>query len=65
MSRENKKVADLTAKLAEMQRLMVKLAIDASIAQAELDYLREKLKEAQERNRKLDWLLCEAVEGRF
>jgi hypothetical protein len=29
----------------------------------QLEYARDKLKEAQERNRKLDWLLTKAVES--
>lgn len=60
-----KKIAELTAKILELNRLVEKLAIDASIAREQLDYLREKLNDAQERNRKLDWLLCEATEGRL
>lgn len=60
-----KKIAELTAKIIELNRLVEKLAIDASIAQEQLSDLREKLKDAQERNRKLDWLLCEATEGRL
>lgn len=52
-------------RVAELKRKLEKLTIDLAIAQAQLDYVQEKLKEAQERNRKMDWLLAEAMEGKL
>lgn len=46
----------------KLNKTIEKLVIDAAIAQAELCEVRMKLIEVQERNRKLDWLLTEAME---
>ena len=62
MSSNIKTVDDLKAKIAELNRLLVKAYIDLSITQTQLAEVQLKLIEAQERNRKLDWLLTEAVE---
>lgn len=62
MPNEIKSVDDLKAKIAELNRLLIKAYIDLSIAQTQLAEVQLKLIEAQERNRKLDWLLTEAVE---
>ena len=51
------------AKIADLNRLIIKLMVDAASALAEVDELRMKLAEAQERNRKLDWLLTAKTEG--
>ena len=50
-------------KVAELQSKIMKLLVDLADAEAQLFELRKKLIEAQERNRKLDWLLTEAVEA--
>ena len=51
------------AQIADLNRLIIKLMVDAASALAEVDELRMKLAEAQERNRKLDWLLTAKMEG--
>lgn len=51
------------AQIADLNRLIIKLMVDAASALAEVDELRVKLAEAQERNRKLDWLLTAKTEG--
>ena len=61
----NAEEAERNAKVAELKKQLEKLVIDLAIAQAQLDYVQEKLKEAQERNRKMDWLLAEAMEGKL
>lgn len=53
------------AQLKEMEDLrdqLIKLAGQVDEAIAQMKYAREKLIEAQERNRKLNWLLTEATE---
>lgn len=49
----------LNAKEHEINRLKAEL----KICQGELDWARCKLKEAQERNRKLDWVLTQTIEA--
>ena len=61
----NKEEAERNAKILELKKTIEKLAIDVAIAQTELEYVRKKLQEAEERNRKLDWLLTEAMEGKL
>ena len=61
----NAEEAERNAKVTELKKQLKKLVIDLAIAQAQLDYVQEKLKEAQERNRKMDWLLAEAMEGKL
>ena len=61
----NKEEAERNAKILELKRTIEKLAIDAAIAQTELEIVRKNLQEAEERNRKLDWLLTEAMEGKL
>lgn len=51
-----------SAKIANLQRTIVQLVIDMSIISQQLTELNDKLIEAQARNRKLDWLLTEAME---
>lgn len=46
----------LQAKVIAMER-------ELKDAQTQVEYLRDKLNDAQERNRKLDWLLAKAVES--
>ncbi len=46
----------LKAQIATMER-------ELQDAQTQVEYLRDKLNDAQERNRKLDWLLAKAVES--
>lgn len=46
----------LKAQIATMER-------ELKDAQTQVEFLRDKLNEAQERNRKLDWLLAKAVES--
>ena len=61
----NKEEAERNAKVLELKKTIEKLAIDVAIAQTELEIVRKKLQEAEERNRKLDWLLTEAMEGKL
>lgn len=56
---------DLLAIVEEAENLRVlcrKLTTETDELTRQLEYARDKLKEAQERNRKLDWLLTKAVE---
>lgn len=57
---EQKRIAELEQIKLDVEKLRAQ--IDDAIKQ--LKYVREKLYEAQERNRKLDWLLTKAEEGR-
>lgn len=61
----NKEEAERNAKVLELKKTIEKLAIDVAIAQTELEWVQKKLQEAEERNRKLDWLLTEAMEGKL
>lgn len=61
----NAEEKERNAKVDALKKKLEKLTIDLAIAQAQLDYVQEKLKEAQERNRKMDWLLAEAMEGKL
>lgn len=61
----NAEEKERNAKVDDLKKKLEKLTIDLAIAQAQLDYVQEKLKEAQERNRKMDWLLAEAMEGKL
>lgn len=57
---EQKQIAELEQIKRDVEKLRAQ--IDSAIEQ--LKYARQKLYEAQERNRKLDWLLTKAEEGR-
>lgn len=57
---EQKRIEELEQIKMDVEKLRTQ--IDSAIKQ--LKYAREKLYEAQERNRKLDWLLTKAEEGR-
>jgi hypothetical protein len=57
---EQKRIAELEQIKLDVEKLRAQ--IDSTIKH--LKYAREKLYEAQERNRKLDWLLTKAEEGR-
>ena len=62
---EYKTREDLLAIVEEAENLRVlcrKLMTETDELTRQLEYARDKLKEAQERNRKLDWLLAKAVE---
>lgn len=61
----NAEEKERNAKVDDLKKKLEKLTIDLAIAQAQLDYVQEKLKEAQERNRKMDWLLAEVMEGKL
>lgn len=54
-------IAEEAAKLREMCR---RLVAETEELTKQLENARAKLIEAQERNRKLDWLLVAAVEGK-
>jgi hypothetical protein len=65
MMAEYKTREDLLAIVEEAENLRVlcrKLTAETDELTRQLEYARDKLKEAQERNRKLDWLLTKAVE---
>lgn len=47
----------------KLKKTIEKLVIDLAIAESNLCEMHMKLSEVQERNRKLDWLLTEAIEG--
>ena len=57
---EQKQIAEMEQIRRDVEKLREQ--IDNAIAQ--LKYARQKLYEAQERNRKLDWLLTKAEEAR-
>ena len=49
--------------LDDTQRQLTQLRDELVKAKEELDWTRAKLKEAQERNRKLDWVLTRTIEA--
>ncbi len=49
--------------LDDTQRQLTQLRDELVKAKEELDWARAKLKEAQERNRKLDWVLTRTIEA--
>ena len=51
-----------TAELEQMRKTVKRLIAETEELTIQLKYAREKMIEAQERNRKLDWLLTKAVE---
>ena len=51
-----------TAELEQMRKTVKRLIAETEELTIQLKYARENMIEAQERNRKLDWLLTKAVE---
>ena len=51
-----------TAELEQLRKTVKRLIAETEELTIQLKYAREKMIEAQERNRKLDWLLTKAVE---
>ena len=51
-----------TAELEQLRKTVKRLIAETEGLTIQLKYAREKMIEAQERNRKLDWLLTKAVE---
>lgn len=54
--------AKMLAELEQMRRELVRLTEQVNKAMDDIKLARQHLIEAQARNRKLDWLLTEAVE---
>lgn len=56
--------AKMLAELEQMRRELVRLTEQVTQAMDDIKLARQHLIEAQARNRKLDWLLTQAVEHR-
>ena len=56
--------AEMERQLKRLQDSLVELRQMLVDARAEMETLKQRLSEAQERNRKLDWALTKAVESK-
>ena len=64
LTNKDEKVQKLAkSRIDKLKKTIEKLVIDLAIAESNLCEMHMKLSEVQERNRKLDWLLTEAIEG--
>ena len=60
---EEEVIAALDESLVSARQELNRIKAELKICQGELDWARQKLKEAEERNRKLDWVLTRTIEA--